>query len=107
MGFLYKAVGVSSFPYKFARYFIENQNFDVMIETGTYTGDNAAKCKSLFDKVYSIEASREYFAMAKAKYGHVKDLFLCFGDSRVELENVCRKEANSKIIFWLDAHYSG
>lgn len=107
MGLVYKPVGLSSFPYRFAQYFVENYNFNIMVETGTYMGETAAKCRKLFDRVYTIEASRECYDVARSKYGDMKDLFMLLGDSRERLKEVCEREKDSNVVFWLDAHYSG
>ena len=57
-----------------------------------------------FDKIYSIELSRELFLKAKHRFKKHKYIDLIEGDSDVELAKVMRK-IDQLALFWLDGHY--
>ena len=93
---------------------IETSEYDVFIETGLYLGHTLKDLyeNGLFDglsSVYTIEIQKHYIDKALNSYGFLKeDKFnVVHGDSAVELEKVVGNHKDDKIIFWLDAHFSG
>ncbi len=76
----------------------------VFVETGTYLGDTIEAVRQHFDKIYSIELSRELFLKAKHRFKKHKYIKLIQGDSGVELAKVMKK-IDQPVLFWLDGHY--
>ena len=79
------------------------QNF---IETGTFSGDTAVWAGGRFEKVMTIEFSKEIYEQTKAKYSDRKNIEFLFGDSRELLKSVLDKLKAPSVI-WLDGHWSG
>ena len=77
----------------------------ILIETGTYCGDMIEAMKDSFDRLYSIELSKELYEKTKERFEGVKHIELIHGDSGLELRNVIKK-INQPALFWLDGHYS-
>lgn len=85
--------------------FAERYNLRIFIETGTFYGDMVEAMKGFFDRIFSIELSRELYEKVRERFkgkGHIK---LIHGDSGKELEGVL-KSINEPALFWLDGHYS-
>ena len=76
-------------------------NYDVFIETGTYEGDTSKWASNFFNKVYTIEASENFYH--KLNFIKFPNIISIFGNSIDHLERVLY---NNSIIY-LDAHYSG
>lgn len=76
------------------------------IETGTYYGGTAAWAASYFDRVTTIEYSRQIYEEALHRYGKIQNIDFILGDSRVVLKTVVPRLSN-RAIFWLDSHWSG
>lgn len=74
------------------------------IETGTYKGTTSVWASSHFDKVITIELSREIFIQTKSLYQYIGNIEFVYGDSRKELKRILN-EFNQSAIFWLDAHW--
>lgn len=80
--------------------------YKTLVETGTYLGYMVSAQKRNFQKIYSIELSRELYNRAMKKFRKYKHIKLIQGDSGEKLPEVM-KEINEPAIFWLDGHYSG
>ena len=78
----------------------------VLIETGTYYGDMVLKQKNNFERIYTIELSKELFNGNKERLKGIKNVKQFLGDSPTELKKILNK-VNESCVFWLDAHYSG
>lgn len=78
---------------------------DYFIETGTYKGDTAAWATIHFDKIVSIELSRQLYDETSEKYQALHNVSFIFGDSRSELREIVQKMTRPAI-FWLDSHWS-
>ena len=79
----------------------------VFIETGTYFGDTVSAMSTIFDRIYSIELSEELHKNALRRFaGNFKVNLLC-GDSSNKIEEAAQIANDQRIIFWLDAHWSG
>lgn len=94
---------------------IDLSKIDVFVETGLYAGDtlNDLKIQNILDKfknVYSIEIEKRLIDMAYQKYPFFnvdKNIEIINGDSSVELKSIINKHKQDKVLFWLDAHFSG
>lgn len=84
------------------------KQYDVkdFIETGTYYGKAAVWAASFFDRVITIEYSKEIYETNLATYGELRNVDFVFGDSRSSLKSIV-PELNRSAIFWLDSHWSG
>ena len=83
----------------------------IFIETGSYIGDGIqaalrAHDKDIrFEKIISIEVSKHFYDICKARFSQGK-VQLYFGDSILVLPEVL-KTIDKRCTFWLDAHYMG
>jgi len=78
----------------------------ILVETGTYYGDMVEAMKNNFDRIYSIELSRELYEKAKKRFKDEQQIELINGDSAVELKKIIDR-LDQPTLFWLDGHYSG
>lgn len=76
------------------------------VETGTAGGETAFVASSVFDEVYTVELSEELFAAAKNKFKTQNNMHFYQGNSPLFLQTII-PQVQGKILFWLDAHYSG
>lgn len=90
---------------KILRKYAQQYNLKIFVETGTYYGEMVDAMKGIFDRVYSIELSQEFFEKAEEKFKSWKNVELLMGDSGKVLENVM-KRVDQPSLFWLDGHYS-
>lgn len=78
----------------------------IMVETGTCYGDMVEAMKSNFDRIYSIELSKDLFEHGMKRFKGAKNIQLIHGDSGTELGRIVN-EMSQSALFWLDGHYSG
>jgi hypothetical protein len=76
-----------------------------LVETGTYFGDMVDAMRADFDRIYSIELSKDLYEKATKRFKGVSHIELVNGDSGSELKRVLSK-INQPALFWLDGHYS-
>jgi len=91
---------------QYLRSYAARYKLRTFVESGTYRGDMVEAMKDSFDKVYSIELSRELFLNCCRRFALERHVELVHGDSGVELGNIVRT-INRAALFWLDGHYSG
>ena len=78
----------------------------ILIETGTLFGDLILSLGMHFSKCYTIEASEEFYKIAKKNLSKIKNVEVLNNSSDSGLRIILKK--NYKYItFYLDAHYSG
>lgn len=78
---------------------------NVFVETGTFKGETVESLKNIFERIYSIELSQEYYTQAQEKFKHFPHVTLLQGDSSTQLAAVIPQLNNEAAIFWLDAHW--
>lgn len=78
----------------------------VFIETGTYYGDKIYALKHLFSTIISIELDKKLYEKAKQRFKDHSNIEIIQGDSSKILPKILLG-IKEKILFWLDAHYSG
>ena len=79
----------------------------VFIETGTWIGDTIQKALDIgFKEIKSIELSVDLFNKARQRFKNNINVSLYNGDSAEQMQNIIY-DISDKIVFWLDAHYSG
>jgi hypothetical protein len=79
----------------------------VFVETGTYLGDTVEVLRHYFDEVFSIELSEKLYKLNKERFQGKENVSLWLGDSGRLLPQVLQHVSAGRILFWLDAHYSG
>ena len=87
------------------REYAKRYDLRVLVETGTYFGDMVEVMKADFDRIYSVELSRELHEKAMMRFKGIDHIKLIHGDSSIELERIMAK-INQPTLFWLDGHYS-
>ncbi|MBU4011425.1 MAG: hypothetical protein KJ882_11750, partial [Proteobacteria bacterium] len=87
------------------RTFAKRFNLKIMVETGTFYGDMVEAMKEDFDRIYSIELSKELYEKAKKRFEDEEKIQLIQGDSGIELGNLINR-IDGPALFWLDGHYS-
>src|SRR5487761_835809 len=107
----YDAPWVPNYRWKHALllYLSRRFNLRTFIETGTHWGGTllAMQQSRAFDKLYSIELSKEWYEKATPRFKHMKDVERLCGNSAIELPRLLSRIPNESTLFWLDAHYSG
>ena len=78
----------------------------VLVVTGTFDGQMVEAMRKHFDRIYSIELSREYHDAARTRFAAFRHINLLLGDSGVVLRKVV-ESLDGPALFWLDGHYSG
>jgi len=77
----------------------------VLVETGTYYGDMVEAMKKCFNRIYSIELSKELYEKAKRRFAGDDRIMIIHGDSGIELGKLIAS-LDQPALFWLDGHYS-
>lgn len=85
--------------------YINQYNFNIFIETGTFRGDTLYRLRNKFRNLYSIELSEYYYNFAQKRFRNIKNINLILGNSGKKLGELV-KNINEPIFFWLDGHYS-
>jgi len=88
------------------RYYAEKYQLKYLVETGSYYGDMIESMRTRFDKIFSIELSRDLYDHCKKRFSKYNNIFLYNGNSADVLNNIIYN-INIPTLFWLDGHYSG
>lgn len=75
-----------------------------LVETGTFNGDMVEAMKPHFDRIYSIELSRELYEDARKRFRGDSRIEIIHGDSGIELGNLVPR-LTQPALFWLDGHH--
>ena len=78
----------------------------ILVETGTYLGDMMQAQKENFEKLYSIELSKELWERAVNRFRKDPNVEIINGDSGKVLFMLV-PAFREPVLFWLDGHYSG
>jgi hypothetical protein len=76
-----------------------------LVETGTQYGDTPYLFRDKFDTIYTIELSSSLAAMARKRFRPFSHIEVIEGDSGQKLAELLPR-LRSKVLFWLDGHYS-
>lgn len=80
----------------------------VVVETGTYRGDTTSKLALVAKEIHTIEASYPLYCTATRTLAAYANIMIYHGNSRDVLPRLVPLFAgNNRVLFWLDAHYSG
>jgi hypothetical protein len=82
-------------------------NANVLIETGTFTGQTARWAANYFEYVYTIEKSDEIYAIYAPTFDNINGLSALLGDARIELPKILNIVKDRNVLYWLDSHWSG
>jgi hypothetical protein len=78
----------------------------VLVETGTFEGEMARKCRRAFRSILTIELSDTLARAAARRLAPYPNIRVVQGDSAVRLPELLR-QIREPALFWLDGHYSG
>ncbi|MCB0480491.1 MAG: hypothetical protein KDC83_03620 [Flavobacteriales bacterium] len=99
---------VDAYKRKILAKFVELNNRNIFIETGTFLGDTVFEIYPLVDRVITIEISKELKTNAERRFFGNNKVQILEGDSATVLASIDPKKLkNDRVIFWLDGHYSG
>jgi hypothetical protein len=91
---------------KFIQDLRQTFNMDIFFETGTYMGATTLNAVPYFKKVITVELFDELFENNKKTFAVLPNVNAYHGKSPEIIKTVA-PTINGKILFWLDAHYSG
>jgi len=78
----------------------------VLIETGTFEGEMARKCRHAFGSIVTIELDEALARAATRRLAPYKNVRVVQGDSGARLPEILAR-IHEPALFWLDGHYSG
>jgi predicted O-methyltransferase YrrM len=78
----------------------------VLLETGTFEGEMARKCRRAFEAIHTIELDPGLAARAARRLGRWPSIHVHQGDSAEVMPRILARVAEP-VLFWLDGHYSG
>jgi len=87
------------------REYAKRYELRVLVETGTFLGDMIEAVKWDFERIYSIEISKELYGEAEARFRKAKNVVLIHGDSAQAIGKIV-SELDRPALFWPNAHYS-
>lgn len=93
------------FKQRIVRTYAKRFGIKILVETGTLFGDMVEAMKKDFDRIYSIELSKELYKEASKRFKRIEKIEIIHGDSGIELGNVINR-INQPALFFLDGHYS-
>jgi hypothetical protein len=88
------------------RYYAEKHGLRILVETGTFRGDTVEAMKRRFDRVFTIELSREFYDAARLRFRGDPNVEVIQGDSAKLLGSLIQR-IEEPALFWLDGHHSG
>jgi len=91
---------------KIVKEYARQFSLDILIETGTYTGNMVFLMKGVFGQIFSIELDDNLCQKAKERFTKYSHIHIIQGDSSQVLPKIL-SSIGQPCLFWLDAHYSG
>jgi hypothetical protein len=88
---------------EYARIFKAN----ILVETGTYTGEMIENVRKSFKTIISVEIDSKLYEAAKERFRKHLNITILLGDSGKLLPSILDSLSRNTVIFWLDGHYSG
>lgn len=83
----------------------EKHDIKTLVESGTYIGDMVWAQQYNFEKIYSIELSKDFVKQARKRFKKKEHIQIIQGDSG-KIMHTLIKELHEPALFWLDGHYS-
>lgn len=84
----------------------QKHNLSILVESGTYLGDMVWAQQDNFEKIYTIELSKELYKQSYKRFKKKPHIHLIQGDSGKIMPTLVH-EIIDRAIFWLDGHYAG
>ena len=81
--------------------------FDVFVETGTAAGHTTELAAVMFDRVYTVELSKQQRAVAMGRLRDYSNIDFKLGESPKFIRDIRDDLDNRSVLFWLDAHWCG
>ena len=78
----------------------------LLIETGTFEGEMARRCRHAFREIVTLELDPGLAARAARRLSRFANIRVVQGDSATRLRELLRA-VREPALFWLDGHYSG
>ena len=99
---------MSNPPYEYKQEVIASlrDDYNILVETGTYNGDMVRAQLDNFDQIYSIELGDKLFLKAIEMFQEEPHVTILHGNSPSVLEWLV-PTLSCPVLFWLDAHWSG
>ncbi|MGD0664292.1 MAG: hypothetical protein ABSA17_01000 [Rhabdochlamydiaceae bacterium] len=95
-----------SLKIEFLQMLKDNFNAVAFVESGTYKGFTTTNAAEIFREVHTVELSKSLSKAAKKKFKKQKHIKVYRGDSGKVFCKIL-PEIKSRILFYLDGHYSG
>ena len=93
------------FEYKKIKQHID-ETYQIVVETGTCLGYSTEQLKNHFNTVHTVEINKKLYQGAVEKFKNDSNVICHLGDSKEILKKLI-PSLNGKVIFFLDAHWSG
>lgn len=75
------------------------------VETGTFHGDTLIAMAPLFEKLYSVELSKELWEESSKRLKEFKHVSISLDDSPQFIQKLQPSLKNDSVLYWLDAHW--
>ena len=100
-----KNIYIFSPVHEVIRSIASDNSVKIFFETGTYVGNTVFGVKDAFQKVYSVELSKELANLARERFANEPKVQIINNDSSNAIKSFL-KDLTEPAVFWLDAHYS-
>lgn len=80
---------------------------EVFVETGTFKGDSVHQVRSLFQELYTVESSAEYYERVRERFKSDPAIHVFHDPSAKLLREMMPRLASRSVLYWLDAHWCG
>lgn len=77
----------------------------IFVETGTFEGETVNKVIFLFEEIYTVELSEEYYLRSSEKFQGQKSVKVYHDSSERLLQTLCPSLIDKSVVYWLDAHW--
>jgi FkbM family methyltransferase len=79
----------------------------VFVETGTFQGDTTARVANLFEKVYTVELSKQIFDSTSKRLASFANVKMIHASSPDAIRSLADELSQRSVLYWLDAHWCG
>lgn len=82
-------------------------NLTAFLETGTHIGETSEVASRHFQKVFTVELSKDVFDVARLRLRGLNNVISTTGSSPEFIRKTLADNPNERFMFWLDAHWCG
>ncbi len=93
----------SGLPVELAIRLRDELGLEAAVETGTFYGNSAAELARLFDRVWTVELSKELWLEAQRRHPDAENVVFMHGGSHEVLPAL---DIGRPALYWLDGHWS-